>query len=77
MAQLSHQEGRTVTIAEIARATATAPNTISSYANNKTERVSLRVLGLIIDYFKAHDMDISMDDLFEIVEKWEGQTDGT
>ena len=69
MAELSHKLGHTVTIADVARATTASPNTISSYVNNKNERISLRVIGLIIGYFRSHGMDIGMDDLFTISER--------
>lgn len=74
ISELSHKLGRTVTIQEIANATGTAPNTISSYVNNKqSTRVSLRVLALLIEFFDQYGVRIDMNDLFE-VERREAST---
>ncbi len=67
ISELGYKLNRTVTIKEIAEATGTAPNTISSYVNNRqSTRVSLRVLELVIEYFGKHGMSIDMNDLFEV-----------
>lgn len=66
IAELGQQEGRTITLSEVARECAVSPNTISNFASNKSRRVDLRVIGLLIDYFDGYGMEVTLDDLFEI-----------
>lgn len=66
VAELGQQEGRTISLSEVARECAVSPNTISNFAANKSRRVDLRVVGLLIDYFSKYKTPVTLDDLFEI-----------
>lgn len=69
VSSLRIEKQRAISIRELEKQTGVSRSTLTSYLNNKAERVRLRDCVAILEYFHSQGYYYTMADLFELKEE--------